>query len=484
MGFQRATIKPFWLRLAIDGPAGAGKTYTALEVATFFAAKYGQTPAYIDTERGSASKYAARFAFDVVDMKPPYHPDRFVKGIAMAAEAGYKVLVIDSLSHAWNGPGGLLEIVDQIASRMNGNSYAAWKDATPIQTRLIDALIGADMHIIACLRAKMDYAQDKDERGRTKIVKLGLAPVQREGMEYEFDVVGDMTVLHNLIVSKTRCEELTDGLFTRPGKDFAQILWNWTQSGVTREQVNAQAAAERSGANGATAAPPPPATPPTNGAGAGESGHPFDGAQPGAADVVPSLKDEPTTDPTSPVIDKSHFPPADATDTPVETTPAAEPTYTTQEGAPVPPPAQVTTPHRVKVAFDSREQFEEHIADVLAEQGAPAAMPSAQPVLPGSGKGAAKSHDSKTKASGQASLASDVVSIFPGLAAQMVLKVAYYRNAAGGADIFRILRAAKAEGYDVINRANVHEALGKIMERGLRHEQDAAMKEAQKEVSA
>lgn len=240
MAFQRATAKSFWLRLAIDGPAGSGKTYTALQVASYFAKQYNQVPAYIDTERGSATKYAGNFAFDVVNLEPPYHPDRFVKSVQEAVAAGYKVLVIDSLSHAWNGVGGLLELVDSFARKYSGNSYAAWKDATPIQTRLVDTLTGANCHIIACLRAKMEYAQDRDEKGRLKIEKIGLAPVQREGMEYEFDVVGDMNVAHSLAVSKTRCIELTDTLWNKPGADFAGILWKWTQAGGQGEMPTSQ----------------------------------------------------------------------------------------------------------------------------------------------------------------------------------------------------------------------------------------------------
>jgi len=229
--FQRAVAQPFYLRLAIDGPAGSGKTFTALRVASHFADKYRQVPAFIDTERGSASKYAGVFAFDVVNLEPPYHPDRFVKGVQAAVEAGYRVVVIDSLSHAWNGVGGLLELVDAFARKYSGNSYAAWKDATPIQARLIDTLTSADCHVIACLRAKMEYTQDRDDKGRLRIEKIGLAPVQREGMEYEFDVVGDMNVAHSLAVSKTRCVELTDTICHKPGKEFAEILWRWTQGG-------------------------------------------------------------------------------------------------------------------------------------------------------------------------------------------------------------------------------------------------------------
>ena len=442
MGFTRATVKPFYLRLAIDGPAGSVKTFTSLEVATFIAQQYGDLPpAFIDTERGSASKYASRFAFDVIDMDKPFHPDRFVKGIQMAVDAGYKVLVIDSLSHAWNGPGGLLELVDNFAKKYGGNGFAGWKDATPIQTRLIDAIIGANLHIIACMRAKMDYAQDKDERGRTQITKVGLAPIQREGMEYEFDVVGDMTVAHALSISKTRCAELTDQLFVKPGRDFARILWNWTQSGVTREQFAAQAA---------TATPVAIQTPASKQAQIAPATEPPPWEQPNPTDELPDWLGPQYTAPT-----------------------------------PAPAPALVNDGNgTTHVVIEDRAQFEDHIAGILAQQGAPAA-PTGQPDLPATGSanrpGNGANGTAKTGNGGSASMASEVTAVFPGLCAKMVADEPYYRNAQGGADMFRILRAAKAEGFAVVNTANMVDVIAKLTERGLRHAQEEAAKAARKQ---
>src|SRR5690606_37222046 len=127
------------LRLAIAGPSGSGKTYSALAVATAL----GNRVAVVDTEHGSASKYADIFDFDVVNFTAPFHPNRFIEAIHTAEDALYDVLIIDSASHAWNGAGGLLEIVDTAAKKYKGNSYMAWSEGTPIQNRLIEAIVGA-----------------------------------------------------------------------------------------------------------------------------------------------------------------------------------------------------------------------------------------------------------------------------------------------------------------------------------------------------
>jgi hypothetical protein len=223
--FQKAIKHEAKLRLAIAGPAGSGKTYTALTIAQSLA--NGGKIAVVDTEHGSASKYADLFSFDVDEMDPPYHPDRFVDAIREAAEAGYSVIVLDSLSHAWNGTGGLLEIVDQIAARSTiKNTFIAWKEGTPIQNRLIETMLQADLHIIATIRQKQDYVLEQDG-GKQKPVKVGLAAVQREGFEYEFDVVMNMDIDNVGVIVKTRCSALNGGVYRKPGKEVAGILSEW-----------------------------------------------------------------------------------------------------------------------------------------------------------------------------------------------------------------------------------------------------------------
>lgn len=239
--FKKAVKSGIKLRLAITGPAGSGKTYTALRIAT----EMGLPIAYIDTEHGSASKYADLFDFDVMEMKPPFTPSRFVKGIQMAADEGYKVVVIDSLSHAWNGTGGILEMVEDAAKRVKGNTYAAWKEVTPEQNALIEAIVGAEIHIIATMRSKMDYVQQRDDKGYTKIEKVGMAPIQRDGFEYEFDVVMDMDIHHNGVITKTRCRPLTDKVFKFPGKDISSVLLEWIESDQASADVEAAKQAEK-----------------------------------------------------------------------------------------------------------------------------------------------------------------------------------------------------------------------------------------------
>lgn len=225
MEFRRANKGSARLRLALIGPAGSGKTYSALSIACGLAGD--QPVAVIDTERGSASKYADLFAFDVLELES-FHPQRYIDAVAAAEDAGYGVLVIDSLSHAWMGRDGALELVDKAAKRNpNGNSFGAWREVTPLHNALVDALIGSRCHVIVTIRAKTDYVQEKDDRGRTQIRKVGLAPVQRDGLEYEFDVVADMTQENDLIVSKTRCPQLSGAVVHHPGTDVAGTLRTW-----------------------------------------------------------------------------------------------------------------------------------------------------------------------------------------------------------------------------------------------------------------
>lgn len=211
--------------MAISGPSGSGKTFTALQIAT----SLGGPVALVDTEHGSASKYADLFAFDVVNLGAPYHPDRFGEMIGAAVAAGYKALVIDSLTHAWNGPGGIMEIVDQeVARQKTGNSYTAWAKATPIHQNLITKIVSSPIHIIVTMRSKTEYVLEKNEKtGKTAPRKVGMAPVQRDGMEYEFDVWMEMDGDNTGLVQKSRCPELHNAVIPKPGQVLADTLAAW-----------------------------------------------------------------------------------------------------------------------------------------------------------------------------------------------------------------------------------------------------------------
>lgn len=228
MQFAKAQRKKSRLRLAITGPSGSGKTYGALLIAKGIGGKI----AVIDTENGSASLYADLADFDVLELKPPYTPEKFIDAIAAAEGAGYETLIIDSITHEWSGKGGCLELVDEIArAKFKGNSWSAWNDVTPRHRAFLDAILRSPMHVIATMRSKTETAQT-EENGRKKVVKLGMKAEQRDGAEYEFTTVLDLVHDgHFAVASKDRT-----GLFHGDPKPLSEatgkMLLAWLENGV------------------------------------------------------------------------------------------------------------------------------------------------------------------------------------------------------------------------------------------------------------
>jgi len=229
--FVKAEKSQSRLRMALIAPSGAGKTYTALKLAKELAGE-GKV-AVIDSERGSASKYADEFDFDVVNLES-FSPETYTAAIEAAGADGYAVLIVDSLTHAWSGKDGALEQVDKAVARQrggSGNTFTAWREVTPMHNALIDAMLRSPCHVIGTLRTKTEYVLEENEKGKKVPRKVGMAPIQRDGMEYEFDVVADMDIDHKMIISKTRCSALDGGVFKKPGKEVADTLKAWLGTG-------------------------------------------------------------------------------------------------------------------------------------------------------------------------------------------------------------------------------------------------------------
>lgn len=235
---RKATKRNAKLRLALCGTAGCGKTYTSLLLATELAR--GGEILVVDSEHGSSEKYADLFNFDVVELTN-FHPKFYIEAIEYAQANGYKVVVLDSLSHAWSGVGGVLELAEQGAIREKGNTFSGWKHATPHQNALIEAILGAKLHVIATMRTKTEYSIESysdNGRNRQKITKLGAAPIQKGEIEYEFDVVCDMSAEGNtLAVTKTRCSELNGYVTKQPNKELAQILRKWLSAEPNQDEL-------------------------------------------------------------------------------------------------------------------------------------------------------------------------------------------------------------------------------------------------------
>jgi hypothetical protein len=224
---RKAERRKSKLRLALVGPTGSGKTYSALQLAFGLGAKVGM----IDTEHGSGDLYADLGDYDVITLEPPYTVAKYRDAIRAFEEAGYDTIIVDSLSHAWSGEGGLLDKQGQLEnSGKYRNSFATWREITPEHNKLVEQMLGSPAHIIATMRTKTEYVIEKDDRGKNSVRKIGLSPIQRDGVEYEFTLVMDVAENHYARASKDRTS-LFDGWSDRIGPQTGRMLRDWLDSG-------------------------------------------------------------------------------------------------------------------------------------------------------------------------------------------------------------------------------------------------------------
>lgn len=235
MEIRRAERKKAKLRLGIAAPSGAGKTYSALLLAFGLGGKVG----LIDTEHGSGDLYAHLGEYDVISIEAPYTVQKYVQAITAFEQAGYSTIAIDSLTHAWAGDGGLLDKQGKMADR-GTNSFAAWRTITPEHNSLVDAMLKSPCHIIATMRSKQEYILETNDKGKQQPKKVGMAPVQREGMEYEFTVMLDIDMNHIASASKDRTS-LFDGQYFKITSDTGEKLKQWLETGTATPSINIEA---------------------------------------------------------------------------------------------------------------------------------------------------------------------------------------------------------------------------------------------------
>jgi hypothetical protein len=209
-------------RLMLSGPAGSGKTRTALIIASVLAD--GGDILMIDTERESALTYADDFSFDHLSWHAPYDPRELAQTLHDAGER-YSVVIVDSLSHYWRKAGGTLDIAE--------GKFSGWKVARPAQEDMVDAILGTKCHVIVSVRSKIEYTQTTDERGRHSVQKLGMAPQQDETLEYEVNLAAELDIEHRLSIAKSRTVPLPVGKVFAPGhaEEFATIYRDWLRGG-------------------------------------------------------------------------------------------------------------------------------------------------------------------------------------------------------------------------------------------------------------
>lgn len=225
MNFKKADKKQSKLRLSIFGPSGAGKTMTSLKIANgFLKTGLKSRVAFIDTERGSANKYADQFDFDILELDKKSILD-YIQAIKLASEHNYQILIIDSLSHAWQE---LIEDIDRLANvKYKGNTWRAWSEGTPKQRSLIDAIISYPGHVISTIRSKTEWEVGDDK----KVRRVGLSPEQGKGIEYEFDMLMEISVDHYATIIKDRTGKYQDKIINKPDEKFGEELIAWLNVG-------------------------------------------------------------------------------------------------------------------------------------------------------------------------------------------------------------------------------------------------------------
>lgn len=232
MQLQKAQRHQVKLRIGLSSPSGYGKTYSALLLA------YGITDdwtkiAIIDTENNSASLYSHLGSFNVLTLQEPFAPERYIEAMQVCENAGMEVIIIDSISHEWQGKGGCLEIHEMLGGRFND-----WAKVTPRHNAFLDAIIQSKSHVITTSRRKVDYSIDQDSNGKTKVTKVGMKEITREGYEYEltvnFEFLNDK---HLVLASKDRT-----GLFAGKPEfvitsDTGKKLLEWCTQGISLDQI-------------------------------------------------------------------------------------------------------------------------------------------------------------------------------------------------------------------------------------------------------
>lgn len=227
MELKKATRKQVKLRLGLSAISGGGKTFSALLLAKGLVNDWEKI-AVIDTENGSASLYSHLGDFNTIELQAPYTPERYIEAIKTCENAGIECIIIDSITHEWDGKGGLLEI----HSAMTGNSFTNWSSLTPRHQKFIDAILQGKCHVITTVRRKQDYEMTLNDKGRQTPIKVGLKEITREGFEYELTVNFNLDEKHNCTTSKDRTGLFMDKPQFIISEETGKLIIDWCNDGT------------------------------------------------------------------------------------------------------------------------------------------------------------------------------------------------------------------------------------------------------------
>lgn len=223
-GFQKAKREQIWVKVLFTGPSGSGKTYSALRMATGFAQKDGGRVAFVDTENGRVRYYANEFDFDEMQLSAPYTSEKYMDAIALAISAGYRILVIDSLSHEWLW-------CNDVVNNMPGNSFQNWgKVKTQHHNKLMEQIIQSPIHIFATARGKDKWSiEEKD--GKKTPRKVGEGSVQSDDVEYNYSVTFNLTQDTNVATCAKDNTHIFEGRYEKITEEDGKKLYDWANTG-------------------------------------------------------------------------------------------------------------------------------------------------------------------------------------------------------------------------------------------------------------
>lgn len=225
---KKAERKKAKIRLGLSGASGFGKTYSGLKIAKGLVSDWSKV-ALIDTENGSGELYSDLGDYNVVTLEAPYSPERYIEAIKMCENAGIECIIIDSITHEWEGSGGCLDIHSNL-----GGKYQDWIKVTPRHMSFINAILTSKCHIITTVRRKQDYEMSKDSSGKTTVQKVGTKEITREGFEYELtmnlEFINDK---HMVKTSKDRTKLFMGQPEFIPSEETGMIIKKWCESGAT-----------------------------------------------------------------------------------------------------------------------------------------------------------------------------------------------------------------------------------------------------------
>lgn len=240
MALRKAERQKAKIRLGLSAVSGGGKTFSALLIAFGITGDWSKI-ALIDTENGSGDLYAHLGAYNVLTLTAPFTPEKYIEAITECEKAGMELIIVDSITHEWDGKGGCLEILEELTRKdPRHNSYTQWANITPRHQSFIDAIQQSTCHVITTVRRKQDYEMTKNQDGKVVVTKAGLKEITREGFEYELTANIELDQNHNATASKDRT-----GLFIGqpafvPSVETGRAIFRWCESGTDpMDEINA-----------------------------------------------------------------------------------------------------------------------------------------------------------------------------------------------------------------------------------------------------